>query len=76
MESHPICNLCGGKGCEKCHSGWECIGQGCKKCAMGWQLGKDFKMQNSDLSGGPTVKWQNISTFCTATTPDLFMENE
>lgn len=48
MENHPVCNLCGGKGCEKCHSGWECIGQGCKKCAMGWQLGKDFKIQNSD----------------------------
>lgn len=40
-NSHPVCNLCGGKGCEKCHSGWECTGETCNKCAMGWELGLD-----------------------------------
>ena len=39
-DSHAVCNLCGGKGCKKCHSGWACTGEGCKKCAMGWELGK------------------------------------
>ena len=48
IGSHPVCNLCGGKGCEECHSGWECTGQGCNKCAMGWQLGKNFKKQSSN----------------------------
>ncbi len=23
-EVHVICYRCGGKGCDKCHNGWEC----------------------------------------------------
>jgi hypothetical protein len=42
MNSHPVCNECGGKGCEKCHNGWECTGEGCNKCEMGWKLGQQF----------------------------------
>jgi len=30
MDSHPVCNVCGGKGCNK--------------CAMGWKLGKKFEI--------------------------------
>jgi hypothetical protein len=41
--SHPSCNLCGGKGCKKCHNGWACTiketGK-CNKCDMGWELGE------------------------------------
>ena len=40
MDSHPVCNYCGGKGCDKCHGGWECTGEGCNKCEMGWELGQ------------------------------------
>jgi len=43
MDSHPVCNECGGRGCEKCHNGWECIGEGCNKCEMGWKLGMGWK---------------------------------
>ena len=51
MESHPVCNKCGGKGCDVCHNGWACIdnpsyelahlheGEKCNKCAMGWSVG-------------------------------------
>ena len=39
MNSHPVCNKCGGKGCELCHNGWECTGAECNKCEMGWELG-------------------------------------
>ena len=44
MRSHPVCNVCGGKGCKKCHSGWECMGKECNKCAIGWKLGKKFEI--------------------------------
>ena len=44
-QYHAVCNLCGGKGCKKCHSGWQCtmrdIGK-CNKCDMGWELGKKY----------------------------------
>lgn len=40
-QLHSVCNLCGGKGCEKCHGGWECTGKVCNKCDMGWKLGKE-----------------------------------
>ena len=33
-DYHPVCNKCGGKGCKKCHRGWECLGPGCKKCII------------------------------------------
>ena len=33
-DYHPVCNECGGKGCKKCHKGWECLGPGCKKCII------------------------------------------
>ena len=46
MDSHPVCNECGGKGCEKCHNGWECIGEGCNKCEMGWELGQQRRETN------------------------------
>ena len=23
-EVHVVCPRCGGKGCDKCHNGWEC----------------------------------------------------
>ncbi len=43
-EGHAVCNYCGGKGCKKCHAGWECtmkrLGK-CNKCDMGWKLGKE-----------------------------------
>ena len=39
MNSHPVCNECGGKGCSDCHNGWECTGEECNKCDMGWELG-------------------------------------
>ena len=43
-QYHAVCNECGGKGCDICHSGWQCtmedIGK-CNKCAMGWPLGKN-----------------------------------
>ena len=42
-QYHAVCNECGGKGCDECHSGWQCtmedIGK-CNKCDMGWELGK------------------------------------
>ncbi len=47
MDSHPVCNECGGGGCVKCHSGWECTGKTCNKCAMGWQLGKEKNFEKS-----------------------------
>ena len=52
MQSHPVCNTCGGKGCDVCHNGWACIDdpnyelahlhedEECNKCKMGWKLGK------------------------------------
>ena len=44
-QYHAVCNLCGGKGCKKCHNGWQCtkkdIGK-CNKCDMGWELGKKY----------------------------------
>ena len=43
-QKHSTCNLCGGKGCEECHSGWECTMEEtgeCNKCAMGWKLGEE-----------------------------------
>lgn len=39
MINHPVCNKCCGKGCSKCHNGWECIGHNCNKCKMGWAIG-------------------------------------
>ena len=41
-----VCNKCGGKGCEICHSGWECSIEEygvCNKCEMGWKLGRNKK---------------------------------
>ncbi len=42
MRNHPVCNHCGGTGCNKCHSGWECVGKDCNKCDIGWKLGYKF----------------------------------
>jgi hypothetical protein len=39
MINHSVCNECGGKGCSKCHHGWECTGPNCNKCEMGWPIG-------------------------------------
>ena len=51
MHSHPVCNECGGKGCDVCHDGWACIDdpnykyadshldEECNKCKMGWKVG-------------------------------------
>jgi hypothetical protein len=57
-NSHPVCNLCGGKGCEKCHSGWECTGETCNKCAMDWKLGL-VKSTISQKNPGTTLKTVN-----------------
>lgn len=43
-QKHIVCNNCGGKGCEVCHSGWECTMTEfgiCNKCDMGWEIGRN-----------------------------------
>ena len=49
-QIHPVCNLCGGKGCEKCHDGWKCtmneLGT-CNKCDMSWELGTEKRFGKS-----------------------------
>ena len=59
MQSHPVCNKCGGKGCGVCHNGWACIndpsyelahlheGEKCNKCEMGWVIGDMFIDKNT-----------------------------
>ena len=45
-QKHIVCNKCGGKGCEVCHSGWECTIEEygiCNKCEIGWKLGRNKK---------------------------------
>ena len=65
MQSHPVCNKCGGKGCGVCHNGWACIndpsyelahlheGEKCNKCEMGWVINDpSYEMahpQNGDI---------------------------